>query len=365
MHPRCALGLPATISSTDTHDPLPRPTPGRPTVTTDRAAISSSGGSAEGRGPKLGEAGRRVSTTQSSSIAVTLPALPEGSRRGRLRALLANVRGPFARPRREAPPSEAELREARARGVEQLPESVRELWAQYVLEGSEAARNGLVCAYQGLVKEIAGRFASRLPRSVERTDLENAGSLGLISAIASFEPERGIRFEAFAEVRIRGALLDELRTQDWLPRPFRRRFERRKRVVEKLRRDLAREPHDDEIASALGVEAEEYQNLFGVGLPGLGSTVGPPSAQPEWPRALDGVQDDRGISPDERIGDEELLAMIAESLTEQEFRVLYLRYWQDKPLREIGEDLALSESRVSKIHARMIERLNERFATFA
>ncbi len=234
-----------------------------------------------------------------------------------------------------------------------------------MLEDSEAARNGLVCAYQDLVKEIAGRLASRLPKSVERTDLENAGNLGLISAIASFEPERGIRFEAFAEVRIRGALLDELRTQDWLPRPFRRRFERRKRVVEKLRRDLAREPHDDEIAQALGVEADEYQNLFGVGLPGLGSTVGPPSAQPKWPRALDAVEDDRGITPDERIGDEELLAMIAESLTEQEFRVLYLRYWQDKPLREIGEDLALSESRVSKIHARMIERLSERFATFA
>lgn len=338
-------------------------------MTIDRAAVSSSGGSAESRGPKLSTAGRRESS-QLSSIAVTLPALPEGSRRGRLRALLANVRGPFGRTRfaqsaRETPAPEAGSLEARRRGIELLPESVRELWESYVFEGNEEARNGLVCAYQGLVKEIAGRFATRLPRSVERTDLENAGSLGLISAIASFEPERGIRFEAYAEVRIRGALLDELRTQDWLPRPFRRRFERRKRVVEKLRRDLAREPHDDEIALALGVEADEYQNLFGVGLPGLGSAVGPPSAQPEWPRALDAVEDGRGVSPDERLGDEELLAMIAESLTEQEFRVLYLRYWQDKPLREIGEDLALSESRVSKIHARMIERLSERFATFA
>lgn len=255
--------------------------------------------------------------------------------------------------------------EARGLAVERLPEAVRALWrAYFASDGAADQRNELVCAYGGLVRQIAGRFVARLPRSVDRDDLLNAGQLGLISAIGSFEPERGIRFEAYAEVRVRGALLDELRTQDWLPRPFRRRFERRKRVIEKLRRELGQEPHDDEVAEALGIDPAEYQVLFGVDLPGAGSTgVSRPETQ-EPLKQLEAVEDREEPSADERLGDEELLALISESLTEQEFRVLYLRYWQDKPLRVIGEHLSLSESRVSKIHARTLERLGERFAGF-
>lgn len=342
-------------------------------MTNDRAAVSSSDETSKairaGR-PKLASARRRRGASlTAASLEAFYQALSAGTLRGGIRpgnrVLFGTVRAPRVRPA-ENPPG----LEARLRGVDELPEDVRELWRAFIRDGCAQARNGLVCAYQGLVGEIAGRFAARLPPTVERSDLENAGNLGLIGAIGSFEPERGIRFEAYAETRIRGSLLDELRVQDWLPRPFRRRFQRRKRVFERLRCDLGREPHDDEVAEAMGVDPEEYQSLFGIGLPGLDAPVaatkaGPQSSKPDRPQALDAIQDGRQPSPDERLGTEELLAMISESLTEQEFRVLYLRYWQDKPMREIGEHLSLSESRVWKIHARMIERLGERFAPLA
>ena len=109
--------------------------------------------------------------------------------------------------------------------------NVDRLWAAYRRSPTDAARNRLVEAYQPLVREVVRRFAYRLPRSVERGDLDTAANFGLISAIEGFDPSRGVRFESYCELRVKGALLDELRNQDWLPRPWRTRIELQKRTL--------------------------------------------------------------------------------------------------------------------------------------
>ena len=245
----------------------------------------------------------------------------------------------------------------RARGQE-----FASLWEAYRKRPADEERNLLVEAYQSLVREVVRRFASRLPRSVDRGDLQTAGSVGLISAIEGFDPSRGVRFESYCELRVKGALLDELRTQDWLPRPWRQRVEQRKRALEGLRAELGRTPADDEVASYLGLSLEDYLRIFGTGIPSAPTGSMPvEDGDGDVAPLLDVVPDESCEPPGERLTRDELLHLVAQRLTEQEYRIVYLKYWEELPMREIGELTGLSESRVCKIHARLISRLRERF----
>lgn len=238
----------------------------------------------------------------------------------------------------------------------------RLLWRSYRACPCDEHRNLLVEAYQGLVREIVPRFAARLPRNIDRGDLEIAANVGLMSSIKSFDPERGVRFPSYAERRIKGALLDELRKQDWLPRPWRQRIELHKRTVEELRSQRGREARDEEVADAMGMNLEDYQVVFGQALPGAPTGSMPNEGDDgEGPPSLDVVPDSRSIGPGEKLTRDELLRLVAQRLSEQEARIVYLKYWENLPMREIGELTGLSESRVSKIHARLLERLKDRF----
>jgi len=220
----------------------------------------------------------------------------------------------------------------------------------------------LVEVYQRLVGEIVRRFASRLPKSVDKGDLETAANVGLMSAIQSFDPERGVRFESYCELRIKGALLDELRSQDWLPRPWRNRIERHKRTLERLRSEQSREPSDEEVAEAMEMPLEEDQQLFGHGSPGAPAGSMPAGEDPEGEaHSLDVVADTHGDAPGDKLTRDELLQLVAQKLTAQEYRIVYLKYWEELPMREIGQLEGLSESRVCKIHARLLDRLKDRF----
>ncbi len=236
------------------------------------------------------------------------------------------------------------------------------LWRAYRKKPSDQRRNRIVEAYQPLVRDVVGRFAQRLPRSVDRGDLEAAANVGLMAAVTSFDPTRQVRFEIYAELRVRGAVLDELRTQDWLPRPWRTRLDQRKRTLERLRGELGREPFDPEVASAMGIAFEEFELLFGTGLPGApaGSMPAAESGE-EFLSRLDGVIDTRSDQPGEELTRTELLRLLAQRMSEQEYRIVYLKYWEDLSMREIGELTQLSESRVCKIHAKLLERLKDRF----
>jgi len=236
------------------------------------------------------------------------------------------------------------------------------LWRAWFEEPSDETRNRLVEAYQPLVREVVRRFAGRLPRSVDRGDLETAGSVGLIGAIVGFDPQRGVRFESYCELRVRGALLDELRTQDWLPRPWRQRIERQKKVSEQLQSKLSRPPTDEEMAGGMGMSLEDYTQLFGMGLPSAPTGSMPADeGDDEFSARLEVVPDTHLEAVGERLTRDDLLQLVAQKLTEQEYRIVYLKYWEELPMREIGELLGLSESRVCKVHARLIERLQDRF----
>lgn len=238
---------------------------------------------------------------------------------------------------------------------------MRDLWRAYKRSRDDETRNRLVEHYQAFVRELARRFGSRLPRSVDRGDLETAANVGLIGAIESFDPTRGVRFESYCELRVRGALLDELRTQDWLPRPWRTRIERHKRAAEEQRAALGREPTEAELARAMGLELSEYRQFFSAGVPVQPSgSGGELEAHDDEGHGIDVVPDLNADAPGEKLSREELLRLVAQKLSDQEYRIVYLRYWEELPMREIGQLEGLSESRVCKIHQRLIERLKDR-----
>jgi RNA polymerase sigma factor FliA len=238
---------------------------------------------------------------------------------------------------------------------------VAELWDSYWRAPGDERRNDLVEAYQKLVEDVVRRFAARLPRTIDRGDLRTAANVGLMGAVASYDPSRGVRFESYCETRVRGALLDELRSQDWLPRPWRQKMELQKRTAERLRSELKRDPRDHEIARAMQLSLSEYESCFGTGLPG----ARPTAADSADGAGLDVVADARHDDPGERLTRAELLRLVAQRLTEQEYRIVYLKYWEELPMREIGEVMGLSESRVCKIHAHLLERLKDRFRVHA
>ena len=243
-----------------------------------------------------------------------------------------------------------------------LRAEVEQLWNTYWDERDCEDRNRLVEYYQNLVGQVVGRLGARLPRTVDRGDLETAGNVGLMAAIASFDPERGVRFEAYADMRIRGALLDELRCEDWLPRTWRQRMELRKRTVERLRSELNRQPLGKEVAAAMELNFDEYELLFGVGLPGTptGGTHSDVEGE-DVDDSLARVPDSKSDTPGEQMTRSELWRLAAKRMSNQESRIVYLKYWEELPMREIGVQTGLSESRVCKIHSRLLDRLKDRF----
>ncbi|MDP6990950.1 MAG: sigma-70 family RNA polymerase sigma factor [Planctomycetota bacterium] len=238
-----------------------------------------------------------------------------------------------------------------------------ELWLSYRKDECDRTRNHLVEYYFSFAKDLIRRFASRLPRSVDRGDLETAAHLGLMKAIVGFDPRHGVRFKSYCATRVRGSCRDELRTQDWLPRPHRQRLERQKRVVEGLRAELGREPHDEEVAGEMGLDIEAYERQFGVVPPGVPSGSMPLGATDDEPLlGLDAVPDPDGDAPGDRLSRDEKMGLILRATDEQERRILHLRYFEGWSMKDIGEALDLSESRVCKIHARLRERLKGRFS---
>jgi RNA polymerase sigma factor for flagellar operon FliA len=234
----------------------------------------------------------------------------------------------------------------------------RRLWSAYRRKPRDDARNHLVEHYQPLVRELVRRYASRLPPNVDPGDLHTAANVGLMAAIEAFDASRSVPFESYCDMRVRGALLDELRSEDWLPRHWRARIETRRRAVEVLRTALGREPSDEEVADALDLPIDEYRQTFGPGI--LAAALGACGDDDVSP-VVDVVADAGGDAPGERLTREELLRLVAQKLSVQEYRVVYLKYWEELSMREIGELMHITESRVSKIHTRLLERLRDRF----
>ena len=247
---------------------------------------------------------------------------------------------------------------------------LRELWSRYKNGGDQQARERLVVAYSPLVKFIAGRVASGLPSHVEEGDLISYGLIGLIGAIERYDLDREIKFETFAVARIKGAIIDELRSLDWVPRSVRSRAREVEKAHAKLEAELQRSPSDEEMASELGASVEEFRDILleianssVLALDDLWTFADPEGGGGQI-SVLDTIQDPNAIDPEAEAHTSELkdrLADAIESLPERERLVIALYYYENLTLREIGEVLGVTESRVSQLHTKAVLGLRSRF----
>jgi len=250
------------------------------------------------------------------------------------------------------------------------PESMSSLssaWTNFKQNADPQARESLILNYSPLVKYVAGRLSSSLPQTVDTADLISYGVFGLIDAIEKFDPERGIKFETYAIARIKGAIIDELRAMDWVPRSVRARAREFEACYIRLENLLKRVPSDAEIATEMGVSLKEYHGLLS-----KLSYTSVISFEELWTGAPDreDKQDPLGSIADVNAEDpvrvfesaelKRILASAIERLPDREKTVIALYYYEGLTLKEIGAVLGVTESRVSQLHTKAVLRLRAR-----
>jgi RNA polymerase sigma factor for flagellar operon FliA len=250
--------------------------------------------------------------------------------------------------------------------VTQIATDIDSSWAAYRRRGCRDAREGLILHYAPLVQYVAGRVAVGLPASVDRGDLVSYGLFGLIDAIEKFEPERGFRFETYAIARIKGNMLDELRSLDWVPRSVRRKAKAIDRAYVALESDLHRPPSDTELAEALGMSDEQLQHALSqvslVNLVTFDSTIAGHPGSEGGVTVGDTLVDaaDGPVDVLELAEMRQILADAIEALPARERQVVALYYFDGLTLAEIGEVLGVTESRACQIHGKAVLKLRLR-----
>lgn len=241
-----------------------------------------------------------------------------------------------------------------------------DLWAAYKRDGQHAARDELILRYAPLVRYVAGRMGSGLPSHVERADLVSYGIFGLIDAVERFDPARGCQFETYAIARIKGNILDELRSLDWVPRSVRTKARRIEATLARLAAALHRSPSDAELADALGMSDGQLQHaLAQVSLMSLITFDAAVSsaATDDPPLTVGDVLasgDDDPVAAVELADLRRALAEAIERLSERERAVVSLYYHDGLTLAEIGEVLGVTESRACQIHGKAVTKLRLR-----
>ncbi len=260
-------------------------------------------------------------------------------------------------------------------GLRSYPLSVgqdetQQLWREYRKSKDQGVRDRLILTYAPLVKYVAGRLGSGLPAHVDENDLVSYGLLGLIGAIERFDPDRDIKFETYAIARIKGSIIDELRAMDWVPRSVRSRARDIERAIGELERKLHRAPTDEEISEKLGVTTDELnESLSEIGRSSIAAldelwTISS-SGGGDQVALIDTIEDTQGPEPQSELAATELKEALGEAiarLPEREKLVVTLYYYEELTLREIGEVLGVTESRVSQLHTKAILRLKARLA---
>jgi RNA polymerase sigma factor for flagellar operon FliA len=245
---------------------------------------------------------------------------------------------------------------------------MQELWHEYREKRDKAVRDRLILTYAPLVKYVAGRLGSSLPAHVDEGDLVSYGLLGLIGAIERYDPDRDIKFETYAIARIRGAIIDELRALDWVPRSVRSRARQIERAIGELEAKLGRAPTDEEIAAKVGVTVDELDSsLTDISRSSIAALdeLWSVSGDGDQVSLLDTLEDDSISQPAEVLDETETREALADAiarLPEREKLVVTLYYYEELTLREIGEVLGVTESRVSQLHTKAILRLKSRLA---
>jgi RNA polymerase sigma factor for flagellar operon FliA len=245
-------------------------------------------------------------------------------------------------------------------------DEILSLWREFRRTGDKALRDRLILTYAPLVKYVAGRLGSGLPAHVDEGDLVSYGLLGLISAIERYDPDRDIKFETYAIMRIKGAIIDELRALDWVPRSVRARARQIERAIAELEAKLGRAPTDEEIAGKVGLSVEELEeSLTDISRSSIAALdeLWSVSGEGDQVSLLDTLEDESGPRPSQALDETELRETMADAISrlpEREKLVITLYYYEELTLREIGEVLGVTESRVSQLHTKAVLRLRSR-----
>lgn len=280
-----------------------------------------------------------------------------------------------AAPASEAPASEAPASEAVAEAVTPPPvvppsrRALDELWRAYKAHSDPRLREQLILHYSPLVKYVAGRVGVGLPANVEQADFVSSGVFGLIDAIEKFDPERAIKFETYAISRIRGAIIDELRALDWIPRSVRQKARAVERAYATLEVSLRRTPHDLEVATEMGIALDDLHTIFSqlslANVVALDELLHPGGEGSDRTSLLDTLEDTAADNPAEVAEGRELRRLLARAintLPEREKTVVSLYYYEGLTLAEIGQVLGVTESRVSQIHTKAVLQLRAKLS---
>jgi RNA polymerase sigma factor FliA len=240
-------------------------------------------------------------------------------------------------------------------------EEIQQVWLQYRAEpDNKDLRNRLVEQYMPLVRYNGERIWQRLPDGVELDDLISAGMFGLMDAIDAFDLNRGVKFETYCVPRIRGAMLDELRTMDWVPRLVRSKASKLNEANKQLEAKLGRHPTDQELAEHMQLPLPELEKVLLEA-----SAVNLVSLNKKWyetdsykdVREIDVLEDKKGEDPTRRIQKNDLMRLVTKGLNRNERLIIILYYYEELTMKEIGATLDLSESRVSQMHSSIVQRL--------
>ena len=240
------------------------------------------------------------------------------------------------------------------------------LWEEYIKTRSPKIREQLIVEYVPLVKVVAGRMGMYLGYTVEYDDLTGYGIFGLIDAIDKFELTKGVKFETYASLRIRGAILDQIRKMDWIPRTIRQKQKKIDAAMKAIEAEKGRAATDEEIAGELGISADEYtgwqSQMKITGVVSLDEFLEGGSEVP----SLQSTQH-RYDEPEDVIEKDELKKKLAEALellTEKEKKVILLYYYEDLTLKEISNILEVSESRISQLHTRALQKMKAKMGNY-
>jgi RNA polymerase sigma factor for flagellar operon FliA len=232
-------------------------------------------------------------------------------------------------------------------------------WRSYRQTKDPVMRDRLIEQHLSVVKYVTARVAGRLPSHLQLDDLYSAGLFGFLAAIDDYDPDLGVPFSAYATPRIRGAIFDELRRLDWVPRSVRRKTRDAERAIDALFRRLHREPTEEEVAQELQISLEAYRQLLNDGVTVM-SLDAPGESHRPGTTLMDTLADAASPNPLLALAEKQrrmILGQLIESLPERERQVLALYYYEELTMREAGEALGVTESRVSQLHSSAILRL--------
>lgn len=234
------------------------------------------------------------------------------------------------------------------------------LWAAYLADKSDKSlRDKLIVQYIYLTRYVIGRVKMNLPSTFSLEDITSYGVEGLIDAIEKYTPDKGARFETYALMRIRGAIIDKIRSQDWIPRSTRRKIKEIKAVAEKMKQVLGRAATNTELAEAMGMEKDKLEALLSEDTQ-IGSIYDKKGSSDDSVELIDTIQDENSTNPLEQLVDKDVkkeLQLALKRLPERERMIMVLYYHENMTLKEIGETINVSESRVCQLHAQAIMKL--------